>query len=419
MGRYDNYYDFAPYVPVAEKKRRNQKASAKLQEKTPDSCPVVILGRSLATSWWGKSWNTNLERYADYSNRIGRGRSYVRHGAVLDLKIEPGMVRALVQGSGRRPYEVTVTIKKLPALIWKRLCEESLSQVDSLTDLLAGKFPAALKDAFFAQGEGLFPSPKEISFDCSCPDWASMCKHVAAVLYGVGNRLDQSPELLFKLRQVSVDSLIAQTIDHTAQGLIGKAEQASGDDILEGADLGDMFGIDLDDAELPEIDLPPVAATPSAKPAKTKSSAKNAKPAKAGGAAKSAAKPAKTKSAAKNAKSAKAGGAAKSAAKPAKTKSAAKSAKSAKPAKPAKAVKPVRPASKKGTAGIKSAKRPQHGKMLDQFMAAFGDSRRSFKAGDLEKLLPQWSSMQVINTLARAHQAGRLERTSPGSYRKV
>jgi len=147
MSRY-NDYGFAPYVSVAEKRARNGKAAAKLQKKNKNVQPVFVDGRSIATTWWGKSWNANLERYADYSNRIGRGRSYVRHGAVLDLQVVAGTVNALVQGSRGSPYEVTVTINELPPGVWKELREESLRQVESLRDLLAGQFPKALKDTF-------------------------------------------------------------------------------------------------------------------------------------------------------------------------------------------------------------------------------------------------------------------------------
>ena len=140
--------------------------------------------------------------------------------AVLDLRIEPGVVTAKVQGSQTKPYTVTVTIGKLPEPVWNALCSEALPQLDSLAVLLGGKFPEALKDSFFAQGTGLFPAPGEIRFDCSCPDWAAMCKHVAAVLYGIGNRLDQHPELLFTLRQVSIAELVAGTVKATADNLV-------------------------------------------------------------------------------------------------------------------------------------------------------------------------------------------------------
>ena len=180
---------------------------------------------SLATTWWGKSWNSNLERYADYSNRIGRGRSYVRHRAVLDLQLTPGSVTALVQGSQAQPYRVAITVDTLSADNWSTIRTACAGCFDSLSELLAGTFPQALKDLFFAKGAGLFPSPREIHFDCSCPDWASMCKHVAAALYGVGARFDEDPSLFFTLRGITIDDIITQTVTDTTQTLLRKAER--------------------------------------------------------------------------------------------------------------------------------------------------------------------------------------------------
>ncbi|MEA3333406.1 MAG: hypothetical protein U9Q58_07400, partial [Pseudomonadota bacterium] len=188
-------WGYPRYVSVAEKKAKAAKKLKQLRKKRPDIKPVVIEGRTLAHTWWGKSWNRNLERYADFSNRIGRGRSYLRHGAVLDLKIESGKVISLVQGSTSRPYEIEITIKPISPALWASIKNQCRGELKSLQDLLAGRFPKGLGEIFFAQGEGLFPVPKEISFDCSCPDWASMCKHVAATLYGVGARFDEDPSL--------------------------------------------------------------------------------------------------------------------------------------------------------------------------------------------------------------------------------
>ena len=379
MAGYDYYYAYPRYVSVGEKQARNRKAIAKLRERNPDVRPVVVEGRAIANNWWGKSWNANLERYADYSNRIGRGRSYVRHGAVLDLRIDAGAVSALVQGSRSSPYEATVTIKKLPAPVWRQLRDASLDKLESLTDLLAGRFPKALKDAFFAQGTGLFPSPEEISFDCSCPDWASMCKHVAAVLYGIGNRLDAAPELLFTLRQVTIDDLIAHTVDATAAGLLSKAEQAAGDDVLADADLGDVFGIELDDGDVGPVDLPAPPAKPSSKgTVKGKSTKKKKAPRRTGAKAKAARGHARKK--------------------------------------PADAA--ARPAPKRRRRHAKSAK-PQQGRMLEQLVAALGSSPATFTTADLAGKLPAWTRVQVTNALQRAVIEGLVERVERGVYRRT
>ncbi|MFH1982506.1 MAG: hypothetical protein ABIL58_11730 [Pseudomonadota bacterium] len=240
------YYKFPRYVSVAEKKARAEKKLKQLRKKETDIQPVVVDGHALARTWWGKAWNRNLERYADFVNRISRGRSYLRHGAVLDLRIEPGEVRALVQGSASRPYSVTIRIAALGKKNWKDIRGACAGRIESMSDLLQGRFPESLSEVFTARGQGLFPSPQEIKFDCSCPDWAEMCKHVAATLYGIGARLDEDPALFFILRKVKVADLISEAMAETTERLLEKAKETSGQVIAE-ADLADVFGIVMDE----------------------------------------------------------------------------------------------------------------------------------------------------------------------------
>lgn len=237
---------FPEYVPVA---RKREKAAQKLQElrkKGKDLQSVIIEGRSVARTWWGKAWNLNLERYADYSNRICRGRSYVRHGAVLDLRIEPGEIQALVQGSRAKPYTVTITIAALRQEVWQKMRTACEGMLESLQDLIEGRLPRALEELFMAKGSGLFPSPQEITFRCSCPDWAHLCKHVAAVLYGTGARLDTGPKLFFVLRKVEMDDLVRQAVAGTADRLLARASVKS-TRVIEGSDLSAVFGIELEE----------------------------------------------------------------------------------------------------------------------------------------------------------------------------
>lgn len=241
MGR----YGFPKYVTVAEKKAKAAKKLEQLRKKKPDIAPIVIEGSTLARTWWGKSWNKNLERYADYSNRIGRGKSYVRHGAVLDLRIEGGKVTALVQGTRAKPYEVIVRIGRVKQANWDRIRKQSQGELRSLPDLLAGKFPKALGDIFLAEGKGMFPTPEEIRFDCSCPDWASMCKHVAATLYGIGSRLDEDPLLFFTMRQADTEELVAQAVEDKTGELLAKTTKKSAR-VIDDADLSGIFGIDME-----------------------------------------------------------------------------------------------------------------------------------------------------------------------------
>lgn len=239
---YDN--GFPKYVTAAEKKAKAEKSLNKLKKKNPDITPIIIKGRKLATTWWGKAWNDNLESYADYENRIDRGRSYVRNGAVLDLKITPGKVTALVQGSEKKPYQIDIVIASLRKDTWETIIKACEGKIDSLTELIEGKFPKALAELFTAHGKVLFPAPKEISLKCSCPDWAAMCKHVAAVLYGIGARLDENPSLFFDLRSVNMNELISKAIIQKSETLLGKSGRKSSR-VIENDDISAMFGIDM------------------------------------------------------------------------------------------------------------------------------------------------------------------------------
>jgi uncharacterized Zn finger protein len=247
MAYYDDY-GFPRYVSVAEKRARAQRKLEQLRKKHPDLRPVAIEGNTLVRTWWGKAWNGNLAKYADYVNRIERGRSYVRHGAVLDLKIGPGQVDALVQGSQSSPYNVAIKIKPIGGSIWKQIRAACEGQLASLQELLEGRFPKGMADLFTAKGSGLFPSPKEIDFHCSCPDWAYMCKHVAAVLYGIGTRLDEDPNLFFVLRKVKMEELITQAIRDRSARLLKQAKKKTSR-VIDDADLGNVFGIEMESAD--------------------------------------------------------------------------------------------------------------------------------------------------------------------------
>lgn len=244
MSRSRYYNRYPRYVPVAEKEAKAAAALKRLCKSRPDLQPVILAGKALARTWWGKGWNINLERYADYSNRIGRGRAYLRHGAVLDLVIEAGEIRALVQGSRSKPYEVVVAIKPIGADRWEGIKKQCRGRIEALPDLLAGRFPTELAEIFMAPGAGLFPAPAEINFQCSCPDWASMCKHVAATLYGIGARLDEEPTLFFKLRQVEMSELISGALQESSSHLLAQSTRKS-ERVLEDTDLGALFGIEL------------------------------------------------------------------------------------------------------------------------------------------------------------------------------
>ena len=245
MSRYD-YYDFGPRMGVGEKRALAARTLAKLRKANPQIQPVSVSGRTIARSWWGKAWNANLERYADYAYRIERGRSYVRNGLILDLRVAPGSVESLVQGTRAKPYEVSIRVKPLAAARWKEIKAAFEGRLESLQDVLAGKFPEDLADVLTAKGKGLFPSPGEIEFSCSCPDWAAMCKHVAGALLGIGARLDEDPILLFRLRKVEIDGLVSQAVQDRTRKLLAKAETKSAR-VIDDADLSGMFGIEIEE----------------------------------------------------------------------------------------------------------------------------------------------------------------------------
>src|SRR5271166_4243993 len=236
------YFSWRPYVPVAEKRRRSELKLKKLKKNGQSVAPVRIEGRKIATSFWGESWCANLERYSDYENRLPRGRSYVRNGSVLDLQIAEGEVVAMVSGSDL--YKVKATIAPVPATRWKAICRDCAGTIDSLVELLQGRLAKGVMDRVCREGDGLFPAPKEIKFSCSCPDWADMCKHVAAVLYGVGASLDEKPALLFQLRGVDENQLLA----NAGQELSLKKAVPATTKMLEDGDVASLFGLEMVEA---------------------------------------------------------------------------------------------------------------------------------------------------------------------------
>jgi uncharacterized Zn finger protein len=234
-----DFYGWRPYVSVAERRRKAAKAMAKLKKKGHPVSPVVVEGRTIVKTFWGKAWCENLEQYSDFANRLPRGRTYVRNGSVIDLQIAPGEIRALVSGS--EIYEVAVRVAPVEKARWRSICTDCAGAIDSLIELLQGRFSKGVMERVCRQKTGLFPSPHEIQLSCSCPDWAGMCKHVAAVLYGIGARLDHQPELLFRLHSVDEKELIAGAGKALPQA---KRAPVAGK-VLGGEDLAALFGLDM------------------------------------------------------------------------------------------------------------------------------------------------------------------------------
>jgi uncharacterized Zn finger protein len=277
MAYYDDYYGWKPYVPVAARRLQAAREMAKLGKKGQRTSPVVIDGRKIAKTFWGKAWCDNLERYSDFANRLPRGRTYVRNGSVVDLQIAPGAVTAMVSGS--ELYRTEVQVAAVPKARWSAVCKDCSGAIDSMVELLQGRFSDGVMSRICHEKTGLFPSPAEITFTCSCPDWASMCKHVAAVLYGIGARLDEQPDLLFALRKVDQKDLITRAGKGLPQTKGPKAGK-----VLDAGDLSEMFGIEIAQAAKPRtaavrkpraLRVAPVAPAPTT-PTPATSAAKSA-----------------------------------------------------------------------------------------------------------------------------------------------
>ena len=228
--------------PTASEIRKKSAASRKKEQaKGKVLEPVRVQGRTIVKSWWGQAWCENLERYADYESRLDRGKRYIRTGAVIDLKIQKGRIQARVQGTRRTPYKVEIRISPLSEEKCQAVIEKCGRKLQNLEALTAGDFPEDMKELFQGK-DGLFPSPREISFNCSCPDWALMCKHVAAALYGVGARLDEQPLLFFELRGIDVGHFIDVTLANKVEAMLANVDKPSSR-IIENANTKELFGV--------------------------------------------------------------------------------------------------------------------------------------------------------------------------------
>ncbi len=232
------YGGWAPYVPVAERKAKAKKLVEKLAKKGQKLNPIVIEGKKIAQTFWGKAWCDHLESFSDFENRLPRGRTYVRNGSVIDLQITKGQIKAKVMGSDL--YEISIDIQTMIENKWQSLVQACSGKIDSLIELLQGKFSKGVMTLLTEKESGLFPKPKEIKMSCSCPDYAGMCKHIAAVLYGIGASLDTKPEWLFTLRNVDQLELIASA--GKGSSLIAPESP----DALAENDLSALFGIEMD-----------------------------------------------------------------------------------------------------------------------------------------------------------------------------
>lgn len=271
-----SYSRWPRYVPVAERKAKARKQIEKLRKKGVDIKPVAIEGRKIARTFWGAGWCDHLESFSDYENRLPRGRTYVRNGSVCHLDIASGKIDAMVAGSSM--YDVSISIKPLAASKWKKIKRECTGRIGSLIELLQGKLSSDVMSVVTDRDNGLFPRPREIEFDCTCPDWASMCKHVAAVLYGVGARLDESPELLFLLRGVDHEELIGAELESAVEGAASATGNRKGRRRIADDAVSSVFGIDMtgdDSVDAADETLAPTRKTSAATKKRKKTARKN------------------------------------------------------------------------------------------------------------------------------------------------
>lgn len=274
-----DFSDFPEYVSVSERRLRAEQAARTLADAGETLTPVRASAKGIATSVWGRAWCRHLEHYSDYASRLPRGRSYLRNGCVLDLSLQRGQIHAKVQGT--RLYEIEIRCQELDPEHWSTVRQSCQGSIDSLLDLLQGQLTPAVMQVITDPERGIFPQPHEIRLSCTCPDWADMCKHVAAVLYGVAIRLDTDPAALFLLRGVNHHELL---LDAVNKGLEAHDQTSA----LVDADLGAMFGIDLEDDAILGIDTaqlpaaikktPPSAGKKSPKARSAKRSTRSAQP---------------------------------------------------------------------------------------------------------------------------------------------
>lgn len=259
---YGDFYGWAPRKSVAQRRADAAKMIRDAARRGRPLAPVIVEGRKIATTFWGKAWCDNLERYRDFAYRLDRGRSYLRSGSVIDLAITAGRVKAKVSGS--ELYDVDIEVDAVKPAAWRDIQRDCAGNIGSLVELLAGKLSTPVMTRLCGERTGMFPEPQAIRFDCSCPDYATMCKHVAAAMYGVGARLDREPALLFTLRQVTADELLAAAV--TEMPATRKAPR-SARVLAPDTGLEALFGIEL--------------AAPAKKPAKKPAKASGKRPVRA------------------------------------------------------------------------------------------------------------------------------------------
>ncbi len=246
--RYD-YPNFKPSIP------REAKGGIKAQSKRG----------TFGESWWARRWIAVLESF-NIGARLGRGRSYARRGQVLSIEIDKGKVSGKVQGSRSKPYDVKLQVKTLSASDWQKLAKVLSRQAIFSAKLLMGEMPLDIEKAFKEAGLSLFPEKlKDLKTACSCPDWSNPCKHIAAVYYLLAEEFERDPFLIFKLRGMNREDLIAMLREPGKKTTLRKAKPKQGsqqeDEKTLTSDISKFWnGEALSDDIFGEVRIPPIAA---------------------------------------------------------------------------------------------------------------------------------------------------------------
>ena len=203
---------------------------------------IKLKSKNISCEWWGQQWCQNIGKYADYANRLERGRTYIRKQAVESLELKDRYIAARVKGSYFPYYDVVVEVDPLR----EDKVSEVLEQIKDISLITNGYVSNDYYNLFTVK-EGLFPDTNEIRFSCTCPDCASMCKHVAAVLYAFGSILDKDPLALFKLRGVEVETYFDKKLYETANKMFQSISSFSSDErTISEDDISNVFGLDID-----------------------------------------------------------------------------------------------------------------------------------------------------------------------------
>jgi uncharacterized Zn finger protein len=214
------------------------------EKKNPDITPFKIDSNTLASNWWAKAWNAHLKSHNFNSLQLEKGKLYFRCEALADLKIRNNQITGTVLGSNIEPYYSKITINPITKTKWLKITKLYEGHLELFEKVLDHQFPKELSEVFTNKSLGLFPTTKEITFECSCPSRLNLCKHTAVVLFAFGAKIDLDPQILFELRGVDFLKFMATSINKERLNLLKKTRKKN-PKILEDTNLSELFNIDI------------------------------------------------------------------------------------------------------------------------------------------------------------------------------